>query len=78
MSQSFQTILKSGTPKIPFVDLDDAPVAFDSALVFDLYNHGEPNPEQSSKSGNTNQVIYIELTNTFGPKQISIHATGLF
>ncbi len=50
---------------ISFVELDDTPVAFDSASFADFYNHDEPDLNiyaKAKKFGNTNLVVYTELT----------------
>ncbi len=71
-------------PNTPFVELDDAPVAPDSASAADFYNPDEPYPEhlcqikqiwrcQSGQLYRADKVIC-----TCGPKQIPIPSTILF
>ncbi len=75
---------KSSLPNIPFVELDDAPVASDSASVTNSYNPDDPDSDHLCQSKQiwechsgclhrTNNVTY-----TFGPKQIPICVTKLF
>ncbi len=49
-------------PNIPFVELDDAPVAPDSVSVADSHNSYNPDPENLLQSKQLNLVVYRELT----------------
>ncbi len=68
-------------PNIPYIELNDAPVASDSASVADPYNPDEPDPEHLRQSKQTWECQYSHLhrinkvTYTFGPKLIPICAT---
>ncbi len=82
MCQCYQSMLQMEHPtNIPYVELDDAPVASDSASVADPYNPDEPDPEHLRQSKQTWECQYSHLrrinkvTYTFGPKQIPICAT---
>ncbi len=66
-------------PTIPFVELDDSPVASDIASIAESYNPNEPDPEHLCQSNHTWECQSghfhrtHKVTCTFGPKQIPIH-----
>ncbi len=66
MSQVYQSLIqREHPPSISFVELDDAPVANNSASVTNSYNPDEPNLniyDKASKFGNTNLAVYAEQT----------------
>ncbi len=62
MIQSNQSMIQREHPHIAFVELDNAPVASDSASVAYYYNPDEPDPEHLCQTGTPIwSVIYTEL-----------------